>query len=222
MSHDELTGGKRDPRMDTDNKLEDPRDPAKPKYHCPVCCEMPCACAEIVEGQPGSIKRVDCVHCADTGFMPTPCTYCGQHKSLLGSGPTISFRKMKLDGTYEEVARADEAVPDNAWPLDNCPPDEVQDEAPATKPPSPPAPSITDAHVENSIKEERYMRIEGTNVTICCITMVNGFTLIGESHCVSAENFDRRIGNDIARRDATDQIWRLLGYVLKDRLYHAK
>lgn len=55
-------------------------------------------------------------------------------------------------------------------------------------------------------------------VTICVLVLKNGFTIVGHSACASPENFDAVIGRKVARQDATQQIWPLLGYVLKNVL----
>lgn len=46
----------------------------------------------------------------------------------------------------------------------------------------------------------------------------NGFAITGESACVSQENFDAEIGRKIARANAIEKIWPLLGFRLADRL----
>lgn len=55
-------------------------------------------------------------------------------------------------------------------------------------------------------------------VTICVLTLRNGYTIVGTSACASPENFDAAIGRKVARQNATQQIWPLLGYVLKNVL----
>ena len=55
-------------------------------------------------------------------------------------------------------------------------------------------------------------------VTICVLTLRNGYTIVGTSACASPENFDATIGRKIARQNATQQIWPLLGYVLRSVL----
>jgi len=57
-------------------------------------------------------------------------------------------------------------------------------------------------------------------LTFCVLVLKNGFTVTGESACASPENFNRQIGRDIARRNARDKIWSLLGYELRSRLAH--
>lgn len=56
-------------------------------------------------------------------------------------------------------------------------------------------------------------------LTICVLTLKNGFTVTGESACASPENFDAEVGHKIARTNAVNKIWPLLGFVLKERLF---
>lgn len=55
-------------------------------------------------------------------------------------------------------------------------------------------------------------------LTICVLTLKNGFTVTGESACASPENFDADIGHNIARANAREKIWPLLGFRLRDSL----
>ena len=55
-------------------------------------------------------------------------------------------------------------------------------------------------------------------LTFCVLVLRNGFTVTGESACVSQENFDFAIGCKIARQNAVEKIWPLMGYALKERL----
>lgn len=56
-------------------------------------------------------------------------------------------------------------------------------------------------------------------LTFCVLVLRNGFTVTGKSACACPENFDAEIGRRIARGDAVNQIWPLMGYALKDRLW---
>lgn len=84
------------------------------------------------------------------------------------------------------------------------------------------APRITPAHVEAAIKDEDYYIFPGTQLTICCLTLINGFTVTGESACASPENFDADVGRKIARENAKQKIWALEGYLLKERMHKAR
>lgn len=55
-------------------------------------------------------------------------------------------------------------------------------------------------------------------LTFCVLVLSNGFTVTGESACASPENFNAEIGNKIARANAVDKVWPLMGYALKSRL----
>lgn len=55
-------------------------------------------------------------------------------------------------------------------------------------------------------------------LTFCVLVLNNGFTVTGESACASPENFDAEIGRKIARQNAEQKIWPLMGYELKERL----
>ena len=59
-------------------------------------------------------------------------------------------------------------------------------------------------------------------LTFCVIQLRNGFTVTGESACASPENFDAEIGRNIARDNAIQKIWPLLGYELKSKLTEQK
>lgn len=56
-------------------------------------------------------------------------------------------------------------------------------------------------------------------LTICLLVMGNGFTIIGKSAPASPENFDAELGKKLAYEDAMRQVWPLMGFALRDRLY---
>lgn len=55
-------------------------------------------------------------------------------------------------------------------------------------------------------------------LTFCVLVLRNGFTVTGESACASPENFDAELGRKIARQNAVNKVWPLMGYELKCRL----
>ncbi len=81
------------------------------------------------------------------------------------------------------------------------------------------APRLTPDLVESVIVSEEYHVFPGTMLTVCCLTLKNGFNTVGHSACASPENFDAEIGRTIARRNAAQEIWALEGYLLKERLH---
>ena len=94
------------------------------------------------------------------------------------------------------------------------------------------APRVTPGDIEASIAKELFFTAgqaaRGLNLpaspsddllTFCVLTLRNGFTVTGESACASPENFDAEIGRNIARQNAVQKIWPLLGFALKERLH---
>ena len=55
-------------------------------------------------------------------------------------------------------------------------------------------------------------------LTFCVVVLKNGFTVTGESACASPENFNAETGRKIARQNAEQKIWSLMGYELKTLL----
>lgn len=81
------------------------------------------------------------------------------------------------------------------------------------------APRVTPADVDAAIDRVQYHVFQGTMKTVCEITLKNGFSVSGESACASPDNFDQQIGEQIAKRNAREEIWPLLGYALKEKLH---
>jgi len=80
------------------------------------------------------------------------------------------------------------------------------------------APRVTPQRIEEVITGEDYHVFNGTTLTVCCLTLANGFTVTGESACASPENFDVELGKKIARDNAKQKIWALEG----NKRYSAK
>ena len=81
------------------------------------------------------------------------------------------------------------------------------------------APRLTPDHIDSCIDKVDYHIFNGSCLTVCCITLINGFTVTGESACASPENFDVGIGQKIARDNARNKIWMLEAYLLKQKLF---
>lgn len=81
-----------------------------------------------------------------------------------------------------------------------------------------PPPRITPERIEEVIVNTDFYVFPGTTLTVCCLTLANGFTVLGESACASPENFNAEIGQRIAKTNAREKIWALEGYALRERL----
>ena len=104
------------------------------------------------------------------------------------------------------------------------------------------APRVTPSDIEANIESEYYFTAENgvmgkeesegspravyetslCLLTFCVLVLRNGYTVTGESACASPENFNSEIGRKIARENAKQKIWPLMGYVLKERLFQAQ
>lgn len=99
------------------------------------------------------------------------------------------------------------------------------------------APRVTPADLEANITSEFYFTAAdgcagasghrptsvraGTALgllTFCVLVLRNGFTVTGESACASPENFDAEVDRKIARANAVNKVWPLMGYALKTEL----
>lgn len=99
------------------------------------------------------------------------------------------------------------------------------------------APRVTPADLEANIRSEHYFTATDALVgltrgpewqatpaeldllTFCVLVLRNGFTVTGESACASPENFDAELGRKIARQNAINKVWPLMGYALKQQLH---
>lgn len=80
------------------------------------------------------------------------------------------------------------------------------------------APRLTPALIDETITSEQYHVFPGTTLTVCALTLRNGYIVTGESAAASPENFDKEIGRKIARDNARNKIWGLEGYLLREKL----
>lgn len=83
------------------------------------------------------------------------------------------------------------------------------------------APRLIPAQIDAAIASEAYHVFPGTTLTICALTLRNGFIVTGESASASPANFDAELGQKIARDNARNKIWALEGYLLRERLFNA-
>jgi hypothetical protein len=75
---------------------------------------------------------------------------------------------------------------------------------------------VTKEGIEAKIDRTEYHVLPNSTVTLCNITMKNGFSVRGESACVDPRNFNMEIGRNIAFRNAFNALWQLEGYLLAE------
>ncbi len=81
------------------------------------------------------------------------------------------------------------------------------------------APRLSPDKIKAKVKDVYFHVVPGTTLTICVITLENGFMVTGESAAASMENFDSEVGRSVAYGKALEKIWMLEGYLLKEKLY---
>lgn len=83
------------------------------------------------------------------------------------------------------------------------------------------APRLTPASIEAVVLREAYHVFPGTTLTVCCLTLRNGFNVTGESACASPAIFNAAKGEELARENAVRKVWPLEGYLLRQMLHVA-
>lgn len=76
---------------------------------------------------------------------------------------------------------------------------------------------VTFQEVENAISKKEFIKM-GLKKTICHLTLIDGFEVIGSAGIVNPEDFNMEIGSKIAYENALDQVWSHMGSILQDRL----
>ena len=69
-----------------------------------------------------------------------------------------------------------------------------------------------------NIAKEEFHVFPGSQLTVCVLTLLNGFTVTGESACADPAMFNEEIGQKIARENAERKIWPLMGYALREEM----
>ena len=77
---------------------------------------------------------------------------------------------------------------------------------------------LTTDFLKSQISNVTFNRFGETGLQ-CVITLLNGYTVTGESGCIDPTIFDRSIGETIAYKNAFDKLWAILGYNEKQRWY---
>lgn len=76
------------------------------------------------------------------------------------------------------------------------------------------APSISQEMVDNFILET-WTQTLGDKCTVVRAMLRNGFEIVESSACVSAENYDEKLGREICLKKIKDKVWMFLGFLLQ-------
>lgn len=77
---------------------------------------------------------------------------------------------------------------------------------------------VTTEMVDDEIQYAQYHRFGDTTVTVCCLTLRNGFTVVGKSACANPDNFEAELGEQLAFDDARQQVFAHLAFRLCDEM----
>lgn len=80
---------------------------------------------------------------------------------------------------------------------------------------------VTPEYITSRIQQVAFTVLDGTTVTLCNLTLDNGFSVRGESACVYEEHFDEQVGQKLAYHDALHKLWPLFGFLLAEAKYAA-
>lgn len=80
-----------------------------------------------------------------------------------------------------------------------------------------PGERVTKEYIDSRIASVDYSVLPKSTVTVCNITVDNGFSVRGESACVDPANFNREIGEKIAHDNAYAKLWPLFGFLLAEK-----
>ena len=75
-------------------------------------------------------------------------------------------------------------------------------------------PSISQEMVDDFIVASEVTTM-GDKCTVVRAVLRNGFEIVESSACVSAENYDEKLGADICMEKIKDKVWFLLGFLLQ-------
>jgi sRNA-binding carbon storage regulator CsrA len=78
------------------------------------------------------------------------------------------------------------------------------------------APHVTEEQIKEKIERIKY--IFDDHVTLCLITMKNGFVVVGMTAPAKVENHNHEVGERFAYENAFRQLWQLEGYLLREKL----
>lgn len=83
------------------------------------------------------------------------------------------------------------------------------------------APRLRPEDIDAAIVSETYTTLPSGKCMICELILRNGFSVRGESACVSKANFNEEIGRKISYEDARNKVWMLEGYLLQEKVHAA-
>lgn len=185
--------GKRDPRDDTTDTESD-HEINQAHHEAGESCEVCCGEGGITSPCPSCGAQMEVYAFDQEPDRSRPCKYC-IHCSGTGYviqrsiSEPLGVACMNCDGVVTPKGRGPRITPH-------------------------------DVDMEMTLaRDTQFHRFPHTTTVVCCVTLSNGFSVVGKAAAVSEENFDYDIGCRVAREDVENQLWELLGFRLKQALH---
>ena len=84
------------------------------------------------------------------------------------------------------------------------------------------APKITEEYIDRILENSEFATCTMFNkCTVVSCKLPNGFVITEYSACVSPENYDEEIGEEICYDKIKDKVWELEAYLLQQMMYDA-
>jgi len=79
---------------------------------------------------------------------------------------------------------------------------------------------VTERQMKDRIDSVEFYVLPDTTVTICHLTLTNGYSVRGESACVDPAAFDAELGREVAFNHAFGKLWPLFGFLLAEQRHN--
>lgn len=146
----------------------------------------------------------------------------------VGASPTLTDVTMLLDWARDTLGRwidrGEDGVRSQYVEMitdhdpGTAPPDEQATEAEIIACGAHKFPRVSSDQLTALVESVSYLHIPGTSMTIAVLKTVDGFLSVGSSASASIENFNPKLGRELACRSAREKLWQLEGYALRKRL----
>ena len=71
---------------------------------------------------------------------------------------------------------------------------------------------VSEEVLESIVEEKHFWHVPGTQMTVCCLKLANGFTVVGQAACFDPDVFDASLGEKHAYEDAIQNSGRFLAF----------
>lgn len=141
--------------------------------------------------------------------------------NMVGATTPESALEAALRRMQEEEKRRDEEAKKQAWgntSASNIPLKEQESKPTPAERVTAIRNTVTLSRIQSRVVGAEYVVMPDGRTTICQLTLVNGFTVRGESSCVDIKNFNKALGEKYAYENAIEKCWQLEGYLLAEEM----